>query len=94
MRSRISPGRLYNKLTADFRQVCCARCAQCVLPVPHTVFGREGQSWVLGELPENCEECASAIEDIVRRHQAEYELMDPLAIDLGREAPVNRRHAH
>jgi hypothetical protein len=94
MRARISPGRLYTKLTTDFRRVCCTRCAQCVLPVPYTVFGREGRSWVLGELPEQCEECANAIEEIVRRHQAEYDLMDPLAMNLVREAPANRRQAH
>jgi hypothetical protein len=76
MRTIITPGRLYSKLSSDFRKVCCERCAQCVFPVPYTAA--DG-TWQLGDLPRECEECAQQISTIVRRHQALYDLLDPFS---------------
>jgi len=76
MRSLITPGRLYNRLNTDFRKVCCEGCAKCVLPVPYT--GADG-IWHIGELPRDCQHCARQIADIVRRHQAQYDLLDPFS---------------
>jgi hypothetical protein len=91
MRTSITPGRLYNKLTSDFRKVCCERCSHCVLPVPHPVA--DG-SWKLDDLPRECEACAKAIGDIVRRHQAEYDLLDPFSPLAGAHPPQPRPTRH
>ena len=76
MRTLITPGRLYSRLVTDFRKVCCEQCAHCILPVPETTTGG---SWDLGEMPRECAECARAIADIVRRHQTQYDLLDPFS---------------
>jgi len=76
MKTLITPGRLYAKLSTEFRKVCCERCTQCVLPVPFTAM--DG-NWRLDDLPRDCAECAQHIEAIVRRHQALYELLDPFS---------------
>jgi hypothetical protein len=97
MRTQITPGRLYAKLSSEFRQVCCANCVRCVLPIPVPVNARDGSNWHLGTLPHECEECEKAIREIVRRHQAEFHLLDPIsgwleahARDLSR--PHGRAH--
>ena len=76
MKTIITPGRLYAKLSSDFRKVCCERCFQCTLPVPYTAA--DG-TWQLEDLPRGCEECARQISEIVRRYQARYELLDPFS---------------
>src|SRR5215218_262412 len=79
VRTLITPGRLYAKLSSEFRQVCCANCVRCVLPIPAPVKARDGSTWYLGPLPDDCAPCAKAIREIVRRHQAEYDLLDPIS---------------
>ncbi len=92
MRESITPGRLYSRLSSEFRAVCCAKCVRCVLPVPSPVHNPRGPTWVMGELPTECEECATIISEIVRRHQAQYDLMDPLSMPL--PAPTWHPHAN
>ena len=90
MRTLITPGRLYAKLSSEFRQVCCTNCVRCVLPVPAPYLGRDGTTWNLGKLPDECDACAKAIKEIVLRHQAEFDLLDPITGWLGareHEAP-------
>ena len=80
MRTLITPGRLYQRLSSDFRQVCCTKCARYSLPLPSLVddHATEG-AWRLGQLAEECDECAKAIEEIVKRHQGIFDLLDPVS---------------
>ena len=92
MRTLITPGRLYAKLSSEFRQVCCTNCVRCVLPIPAPIKGRDGSTWNLGALPQECDECAKAIREIVRRHQGEYDLLDPITgwLNASREQDLSR----
>ena len=76
MRTLITPGRLYARMSSEFRRICCDRCAQCVLPVPYTAA--DG-NWQLGELPGPCEACEHEIQQMVRRYRAKYDLLDPFS---------------
>jgi hypothetical protein len=80
MRTTITPGRLYAKLASEFRQCCCGNCSRCVVPLPFPVDGvGSGPNWAVGALPRECEPCARLIQDLVRRYQAEYHLLDPFS---------------
>ena len=81
MRKLLTPGRLYTTLSAEFRRMRCPDCANCVLPVPVPVThpGEDDPSWKLDELPHLCTACSKAIDDLVRRNQAKYDLLDPLS---------------
>ena len=80
MKPTLTPGRLYAKLTSEFRQVCCTNCARCVLPVPTRVDHAKGAAnWMLAALPTECQACAKEIAEIVRRNQAEFDLLDPVS---------------
>ena len=80
MKTALTPGRLYSKLSTEFREVVCSRCRNCVLPVPLPVDqpNPDGPSWLLGALSRECEECTREIAAIVRRNQARYDLIDPI----------------
>jgi len=96
MKPTLTPGRLYAKLTSEFRQVCCANCARCVLPVPTRIErGAAGANWSLGTLPNDCQACATEIAEIVRRNQAEYDLLDPVSSpDAPRHPPRHQGPLH
>ena len=80
MKTALTPGRLYSKLSSECRQVLCSRCRNCVLPFPYPVEqpAPGGPSWMLGALSRECEDCTRAIAGIVRRHQTLYDLIDPI----------------
>jgi len=48
------------------------------LPYPVDHPAPDGPSWMLGALSRECEACTRAIAAIVRRHQARYDLIDPI----------------
>ena len=80
MKTLITPGRLYAQLSREFRDVCCGRCAGCILPPPHPIHETgDGPSWALGEVPSACEECGAELERVVRRLQDEFDLLDPVS---------------
>jgi hypothetical protein len=101
MRKVLTPGRLYTTLSAEFRRLRCADCANCVLPVPVPVAlpGDDDPSWKLEELPHLCKPCERAIRDVVRRAQARYDLLDPLSpvfsfrsVQRSGPSPGDRKH--
>jgi hypothetical protein len=88
MRTTITPGRLYAKLASEFRQCCCGNCSSCVVPMPFPLEGTgPGPNWALEALPRDCEKCAKLIQDLVRRYQAEYDLLDPFSRPMRPHGP-------
>lgn len=88
MRTLITPGRLYAQLAAEFRQCCCGECTHCVVPLPFPIdaHGR-GPNWAIGPLPRECESCRQLIDDLTRRYQSQYDLLDPFSRPLLVHAP-------
>ena len=80
MKTALTPGRLYSKLSSEYRQVRCSRCQNYALPLPYPVdqANRDSPSWMLEALSRDCEDCGRAIAGIVRRYQARYDLIDPI----------------
>jgi len=80
MKTLITPGRLYAQLSREFRAVCCARCAACILPPPHPIQDSgDGPTWAIGEVPSACEPCAAELERLVSRLQERFDLLDPIS---------------
>jgi hypothetical protein len=97
MRTIITPGRLYAKLSDEFRQVARSKCTQCVLPLPYRVDEPgEGPTWVLGPPSRECEECARVLAEIVRDYQARYDLLDPITppVSLNRKPAPRFQRLH
>lgn len=81
MKTQITPGKLYTKLSAAFRQHRGAVCGTCILPTPVLLgLASEGQAnWTLAPLARDCSQCSRVVDELIRRFQSQYELFDPTA---------------
>lgn len=75
----LTPGRLYAKMSEEFRghreKVGCS----CIMPLPST---REppadgGCNWEIRPLWSHCTRCDDFLKDLVARYQATYDVFDP-----------------
>jgi hypothetical protein len=92
MRTSITPGRLYWLLTREFHEMRPEHCAACRMPLPELMETQQGDesNWEPGGMPPVCEECAPVIREIIERHQAAYDIFDPVSRPLrrpGRQGP-------
>jgi hypothetical protein len=92
MRTAITPGRLYWLLTREFHEKRPEHCSACRMPLPELVetSGLGEANWKPGGLPPVCDECAVVIGDIIARHQAAYDIFDPVSRPIsrpGRQGP-------
>ena len=80
MRTSITPGKLYWLLSREFHERRPDHCSACRMPLPELVEGELGEAnWAPGGLPPVCETCAPVIAEIIARHQAEYDIFDPVS---------------
>ncbi len=90
MRTSITPGRLYWLLTREFHEKRPEHCAACRMPLPELVETRDAgeANWTPGGTPPVCDSCAPVIAEIIARHQAAYDIFDPVS------RPVTRQGRH
>jgi hypothetical protein len=87
MKTMITPGRLYFLMSAEFRKLRCADCANCALPLPRRLEGADA-TWTLEKWPRDCESCEREVLQLIRKYQACYDLLDPFSRPIpGRRKP-------
>jgi hypothetical protein len=81
-RPSLSPGRLYAKMSAEFRIHRTKVGCSCVMPLPATRVpaGPGACNWELQPLWSQCEACDRYLADLVPRFQALYDVRDPTAV--------------
>ena len=77
-RTALTPGRLYAKMSEDFRlhreKVGCS----CIMPLPSTRQAADGEcNWEIRPLWSHCTRCDRFLADLVARYQATYDVFDP-----------------
>lgn len=76
----LTPGKLYARLSEEFRARQESRCDGCRMPM---VFlserPRGGSNWSVEPAPRACQPCQQLIAEIVREHAARFDLWDPTA---------------
>lgn len=84
MRQPITPGRLYARMSTDFRRQ--RRCAWCRLPLPQLVTreDEDAPNWELGAFVSGCKPCERLIHMLVTEYQERYDLHDPVAVPRAR----------
>lgn len=92
MRTSITPGRLYWLLTREFHEKRPEHCSACRMPLPELVetSGDDQANWTPNGVSPLCDRCAPVIEEIIARHQAAYDVFDPVSRPRrppGRESP-------
>jgi hypothetical protein len=86
-RTSLTPGKLYARLSAEFRMLRPGTCS-CNVPLPYVVErdGPDAANWELGAVPPACETCRATIDEVVSRALTHYDVYDPTA------SPVPRGH--
>jgi hypothetical protein len=86
MRTSITPGRLYWLLTREFHEKRPDHCSACRMPLPELVETDDSlaANWTPGEMSPLCDQCAPVVEEIIARHQAAYDIFDPVSRPMQR----------
>jgi hypothetical protein len=81
-RMLITPGRLYARLSAEFRKVRPAGCESCAMPMPHLVYGAapKAPNWGVDDDVAACSDCTLTAAKIVTRLSRQYDLWDPVSV--------------
>jgi hypothetical protein len=82
----LTPGRLYAKLSNEFRARQDGACGGCRMPMVYLREepGEGPANWIVESSSTACEPCQGLIEEIVRQHADRYDIWDPTAIYAGR----------
>ena len=85
-RTSITPGRLYAKMSEEFRAHRAAHGCNCVMPLPITnAFASTDEcNWHVEPLWSQCADCDEYLPRLVARFAARYDVHDPVS-----ETPVS-----
>lgn len=91
-RSILTPGKLYARLSAEFRRRCeHPNCRMPMVMLAHRVTP-EGPNWTLEPSLATCEACMRLVEDIVQEAENEFDLRDPTALPRWPGAATRTSH--
>lgn len=94
MRTALTPGRLYARLSAEFRRLRPVHCGNCRMPMvalTHRPYP-DGPNWTVEEMTPVCERCSPLIATIVHQAAEEFDLRDPTAVPF--LPPAGAGHAN
>lgn len=77
-RNKISPARLHELLSRDFRNTAADHCLKCKVPMPmHFNSPSGGANWRLGSGAECSGLCHTILEEIAAKLAARYDVTKP-----------------
>jgi hypothetical protein len=80
-RTALTPGKLYARLSAEFRTLRPARCESCAMPMPYLVRrADDAPNWAVGDEVAACAGCTLIVAEVVGRASRQYDLWDPISI--------------
>lgn len=81
-RTALTPGKLYARLSAEFRRVRPRECGNCRMPMVVLThrLGPDSCNWTVEPLSNHCDQCEGLIAAIVERVSAEHDLHDPISV--------------
>ena len=80
-RTSLTPGKLYARLSAEFRRLRPTQCESCAMPMPYLVHrdGDDAPNWAVEDDVAACSGCTLIAAEVVRRLALEYDLWDPIS---------------
>lgn len=80
-RQTLTPGRLYARLSAEFRRLRPKYCGNCRMPMVQLTHraSPEACNWAVEETT-LCERCAPLVAALVRDASAQFDLCDPVSV--------------
>lgn len=81
-RTALTPGKLYARLSAEFRRVRPEHCGNCRMPMVVLThrLGPDECNWTIEPLSTLCDECKDLIAATVRKVALECDLHDPISV--------------
>lgn len=81
-RESITPGRLYARLSADFRRLRPQHCGNCRMPMVQLTLRASPDScnWAVDDTAPLCERCRPLVAALVKDASAEFDLRDPISV--------------
>ena len=81
-RTTLTPGKLYARMSAEFRRMRPAHCGNCRMPMVLLAHRLEldGPNWTVERDGPMCDKCRPIIAAIVRQAAAEFDLRDPTSV--------------
>ena len=81
-RMLITPGRLYARISAEFRKVRPTGCESCAMPMPHLVYGAgpKDPNWGVDDDVAACSGCTLIAAKLVTRLSRQFDLWDPVSV--------------
>ena len=81
-RTLLTPGKLYARLSSEFRKARPDGCESCAMPMPHLVqrAGVMAPNWAVDDDVAACSGCTLIAAKIVRRLSRQYDVWDPVSV--------------
>ena len=81
-RTSLTPGKLYARLSAEFRMLRPTQCESCAMPMPYLVhrLHDDAPNWAVEDDVAACSGCTLIAAEVVNRLSREYDLWDPISI--------------
>ena len=76
---RLTPGKLYARLSEEFNRRRPRECSSCHMPMVYVIERRHGDcaNWLVEDLAMGCEDCRELVNEIVCKHSFKYDIFDP-----------------
>lgn len=81
-RTALTPGKLFARLSAEFRRVRPPDCGNCGMPMVVLThrLAPDDCNWTVEASSNQCDPCAALIAAIVKNASEEYDLHDPISV--------------
>jgi hypothetical protein len=99
MKKILTPGRLYARMSDEFRRMRPPDCQSCSMPMIYAIEALDGDcaNWLVDEASRSCDACLGLLTGIVRRFSFEYDVYDPAFTTTFRSwdvSPATRAFRH
>lgn len=81
-RQTLTPGRLYARLSAEFRRLRPQYCGNCRMPMVQLTHraSPDACNWAVDEEAPLCERCGTLVATLVKDASAQFDLRDPVSV--------------
>lgn len=81
-RQTLTPGRLYARLSAEFRRLRPRHCGNCRMPMVQLTHraSPEACNWAVDETSPLCDRCRGLVGAIVGDASRQFDLRDPVSV--------------
>jgi hypothetical protein len=78
----LTPGRLYARLSMEFRKQRPMLCESCAMPMAYLVHraGDDAPNWAVEDDVAACSGCTIIAAGVVKRLSRQYDLWDPISV--------------